>query len=169
MIPVSLTGFTGYFVFDPHLNAKIFFTTSGVLLLAISASVLNQIQEVELDNKMNRTQYRPIPAKRITLHHAALFCIFTLIAGTTVLYLAGNLTAALIGLITYSLVQWNIYLFQKNNSFCCSSRCGYRCFAPGHRMGGSWWRAMGKTNYFYCIPAFHRTNSSFLVTHNEVW
>ena len=46
MIPVSLTGFTGYFVFDPHLSAKIFFTTLGILLLAISASVLNQIQEV---------------------------------------------------------------------------------------------------------------------------
>jgi protoheme IX farnesyltransferase len=112
MLPVSLTGFTGYFVYDPHLNAKIFLATSGVLLLAISASVLNQIQEAELDYKMERTQYRPIPAKRIKLYHAALFCTFTLFAGTTVLYLAGNLNAALIGLVN---ILWynGIYTYSK--------------------------------------------------------
>jgi heme o synthase len=112
MIPVSLTGFTGYFVFDPHLSAKIFFTTLGILLLAISASVLNQIQEVDLDNKMSRTQYRPIPAKRIRLPQAATFCIFALLSGMAVLYLAGNFMTALIGLIT---VLWynGVYTYSK--------------------------------------------------------
>jgi heme o synthase len=112
MIPVSLTGFTGFFVFDPHFSAKIFFTTIGVLLLAISASVLNQIQEAQLDNKMQRTQYRPIPAKRIRLHQAVIFCIFTFIAGMVVLNLAGNFKAALIGFIT---ILWynGIYTYSK--------------------------------------------------------
>ena len=53
MIPVSLTGFTGYFIFDPHLSLNIILVTTGILLLAISASVLNQIQEAGLDRKMN--------------------------------------------------------------------------------------------------------------------
>jgi heme o synthase len=112
MIPVSLTGFTGYFVFDPHLSAKIFFTTLGILLLAISASVLNQIQEVDLDNKMSRTQYRPIPAKRIRLPQAVTFCIFALLSGMAVLYLAGNFMTALIGLIT---ILWynGVYTYSK--------------------------------------------------------
>ena len=52
MIPVSLTGFTGYFIFDPRISVKIIIVSFGILLLAISASVLNQIQEVELDRKI---------------------------------------------------------------------------------------------------------------------
>ena len=65
MIPVSLTGFTGYFIFNPHLSLNILLVSTGILLMAISASVLNQIQEVELDRKMKRTHDRPIPAGRI--------------------------------------------------------------------------------------------------------
>ena len=63
MIPVSLTGFTGYFAFDPHFSSNFLLTSFGILLMAISASVLNQIQEVETDSKMDRTRNRPLPAK----------------------------------------------------------------------------------------------------------
>lgn len=112
MIPVSLTGFTGYFAYDPHFSLRIFFVSLGIFLIAISASVLNQIQEVELDSKMPRTCHRPLPAQKIKLHQATVFFIFNLIAGSTVLYYAGNLNAALIGLIT--LVWYNgIYTYSK--------------------------------------------------------
>ena len=47
MIPVSLTGFTGYFIFDPHLSFKSISISIGILFMAVSASVLNQIQEVD--------------------------------------------------------------------------------------------------------------------------
>jgi len=100
MIPVSLTGFTGYFIFDPHFSVKILLISFGILLMAISASVLNQIQEVELDSKMNRTHNRPVPAHKISLQQATLFFLCNLIAGTAILYSAGNLKAALIALIT---------------------------------------------------------------------
>ena len=112
MIPVSLTGFTGFFVFDPHFSAKIFITTLGILLTAISASVLNQIQEVKLDGKMNRTYHRPLPEKRITLQHAFLFFLISIFCGLTIIYYAGNLKAAIIGLIT--IVWYNgIYTYSK--------------------------------------------------------
>lgn len=112
MIPVSLTGFTGYFAFDPHFSSGIFFVSLGIFLLAISASVLNQIQEVELDGKMPRTCHRPLPAQKIKLHQAIIFFFFNLIAGITILYYAGNLIAALIGLIT---IAWynGIYTYSK--------------------------------------------------------
>jgi protoheme IX farnesyltransferase len=100
MIPVSLTGFTGFFVFDPHFSARIIFTSLGILLMAISASVLNQIQEVLPDSKMNRTIDRPLPSHRIKPREAFLFFLFCLIAGTTIIYYAGNLKAVLIGLVT---------------------------------------------------------------------
>jgi len=112
MIPVSLTGFTGYFIFDPHLSFKIVIISFGILLMAVAASVLNQIQEVELDSKMNRTHNRPIPTGKINLQQAMLFFFINLIAGTVIIYTAGNFKAAIIGLIT---ILWynGVYTYLK--------------------------------------------------------
>jgi protoheme IX farnesyltransferase len=112
MIPVSLTGFTGYFIFDPRLTVNIFIVSTGILMMAVSASVLNQIQEVEFDRKMNRTQNRPIPSMKIGRSHALLFCMCNLIAGAAFIYLAGATKAAFIGIIT--LLWYNgIYTYSK--------------------------------------------------------
>jgi len=115
MIPVSLTGFTGYFIFDPHLTLNLFFVSIGILFMAISASVLNQIQEVELDRRMNRTQNRPIPSMKISMSPAIWFFLVNLIAGTAFIYTAGNLKAVIIGLIT---ILWynGIYTYSKRIS-----------------------------------------------------
>jgi protoheme IX farnesyltransferase len=112
MIPVSLTGFTGYFIFNPHISSEIIFITLGILLLAISATVLNQLQEVELDSKMFRTHDRPIPARKINRRNAILFFLMNFTAGTVIIYSAGNPKAAVIGLIT--IVWYNgVYTFSK--------------------------------------------------------
>jgi heme o synthase len=100
MIPVSLTGFTGYFIYKPILTPSLFLTSLGILLLAVAASVMNQIQEVDLDKKMLRTQNRPIPTGRISVRFALLFFFLNLISGTFILLMAGNLKASVIGLIT---------------------------------------------------------------------
>lgn len=112
MIPVSLTSFTGYFLYDPHISTQILLVTLAVLLLAVSASVLNQIQESDLDSKMNRTQDRPIPAHKIKTKHAVLFFLINLVSGFVLLYFAGNPKAAFIGLIT---IFWYniIYTYSK--------------------------------------------------------
>jgi protoheme IX farnesyltransferase len=112
MIPVSLTGFTGFFIYNPAVPVKILLVSLGILFLGISASVLNQIQEISIDNKMERTRYRPLPSQRIKPQHALLFFIVNLIAGTILIYSAGNPTAALIGLIT---IGWYnvIYTYAK--------------------------------------------------------
>jgi protoheme IX farnesyltransferase len=115
MIPVSLTGFTGYFIFDPHITFNLFIVSIGILLMAISASVLNQIQETGLDIKMNRTHNRPIPAKNISKSGAIIFFLANLIAGVAFIYSAGGFRAAIIGLIT--LVWYNgIYTYSKRIS-----------------------------------------------------
>ncbi len=112
MIPVSLTGFTGFFIYNPFVSVKILLVSLGILLLGISASVLNQIQEIGIDNKMERTRYRPLPSRKIKPQHALLFFLFNFIAGTVLIYSAGNPTAALIGLIT---IGWYnvIYTYAK--------------------------------------------------------
>jgi protoheme IX farnesyltransferase len=112
MIPVSLTGFTGYFIFDTRISLKLLLISLGILLLAISASVLNQIQESELDSKMNRTHDRPIPAGKIKQVPAFLFFLINLIAGSLILLYAGNIKALTIGLFT---IFWYnvIYTYSK--------------------------------------------------------
>jgi heme o synthase len=112
MIPVSLTGFTGYFAFDPHFSSGVFIVSLGILLMAISASVLNQIQEIELDRRMIRTCNRPLPSRRIKLPQAILFFLFTLNVGIALIYYAGNIKAVMIGLIT--IIWYNgIYTYSK--------------------------------------------------------
>ena len=112
MIPVSLTGFTGYFIFSPHFSAKILLTTIGIFLLAVSASVLNQIQEIDIDGKMNRTHNRPLPSNIISLKYAIIFLIITFCSGITIIYSKGNLLAAIIGLTT---IFWynGVYTYLK--------------------------------------------------------
>ena len=122
MLPVSLTGFTGYFIYDPHLSAKSILISLGILLLAIAASTLNQIQEVGLDSQMNRTHDRPIPAGRINLNHAILFFLFNLTGGTLILYYSANLLSALTGLFT---------IFWYNGVYTCSKRITAFAVVPG--------------------------------------
>jgi protoheme IX farnesyltransferase len=112
MIPVSLTGFTGYFIYKPQLSVNLLLVTTGILLLAIAASVLNQIQEVEIDNKMNRTQSRPLPSGKISVQHAFIFFICTLASGSGILYVSSGLIALLTGLLT--IIWYNgIYTYAK--------------------------------------------------------
>jgi heme o synthase len=112
MIPVSLTGFTGYFAYDPRFSLSLLVVSLGILLMAIAASVLNQIQEIPQDSKMGRTSRRPLPVKRISVKSASLFFIFNLAAGTLLIFFAGNLLAAIIGLIT---IFWynGVYTYSK--------------------------------------------------------
>jgi len=112
MIPVSLTGFTGYFVFDPRFSVKLVLITLGILLLAIAASVLNQVQESEIDSKMNRTHNRPVPAGKIKTTQATVYFLICLFSGSVIIYTAGNIKAATIGLIT---IFWYniIYTYSK--------------------------------------------------------
>jgi protoheme IX farnesyltransferase len=112
MIPVCLTGFTGYFIFDPRLSPEIFLVSLAILLLSVSATVLNQVQEKDLDSKMPRTHDRPIPAQKIKIYQALLFFFITLFAGTALLYMEGNLRAAATGLFT---IFWYnvVYTYSK--------------------------------------------------------
>jgi protoheme IX farnesyltransferase len=100
MLPVSLTAFTGYFICDPHFSFRILAISLGVLLLAISASVLNQIQEKDLDAKMKRTRRRPIPAGKISIRQAFIFFLITFFSGLAIILLTGNFKALIVSLIT---------------------------------------------------------------------
>jgi len=106
-IPVSLTGFLGYFLFKPAADAGALLTISGIFLLSMGSSALNQIQERKIDARMKRTADRPIPAGRLSLTQAIAFASVASLAGTMLLLLTGYPMAAAIGLFTlawYNLV-----------------------------------------------------------------
>jgi protoheme IX farnesyltransferase len=112
MLPVSLTGFTGFFMYYPHLSISLILTCLGILLMAVSASALNQVQEAGLDSKMNRTNHRPIPAGRIKLTHGVIFFLCCFFCGTILIFSGGNIKAVLIALFT---VLWynGVYTYSK--------------------------------------------------------
>lgn len=106
-VPVSLTGFLGYFLYRPALDSGAVLATSGIFLLAMASSAINQIQERRTDALMKRTRKRPIPAGLITLPHAVFIAVLFALAGTSLLLLTGYPAAAGIGVFTllwYNLV-----------------------------------------------------------------
>ncbi|MGE5419039.1 MAG: protoheme IX farnesyltransferase [Chloroflexota bacterium] len=113
MLPVSLTGFTGYFIFNPHLTRELLFVTAGILLLAVSASILNQLQEVATDRLMERTHERPLPTGRVTRSRALSLFLAALIAGSLLILATGSVTALIISFFT--IVWYNgVYTYLKS-------------------------------------------------------
>jgi len=106
-IPVALTGFLGYFLYQPLLDLNAFYTMSGIFFLSMGSSALNQIQERKTDARMKRTANRPIPARLISIPKAILFATGTALLGAVLLVFTGIPMAAGIGVFTllwYNLV-----------------------------------------------------------------
>ncbi|XP_078177129.1 cytochrome c oxidase 10 [Carex rostrata] len=60
-------------------------TCAGTMMVAASASTLNQVFEKENDTKMKRTCKRPLPSGRISIPHAAMWASTVGLAGTSLL------------------------------------------------------------------------------------
>ena len=106
-IPVALTGFLGYFLYNPVLDPDAAYTVFGVFFLSMGSSALNQIQERHTDARMKRTAGRPIPAGIISLQRAILFALGCAALGTVLLFQTGVPLSAGIGIFTllwYNLV-----------------------------------------------------------------
>jgi len=84
----------------------LFNTLAGTLLVATSASALNQLLERDSDALMPRTADRPLPAGRLSTGEVATLGMVTIVAGTAYLALAVNPTTALLGLLTWAIYVW---------------------------------------------------------------
>ena len=106
-LPVALTGFLGYFLYRPQMDRNALLVASGVFLLAMGSSAINQIQERKLDAMMKRTSGRPIPAGILSLGQAVFLAALYTLTGTILLLLTGSPGATAIGLFAllwYTLV-----------------------------------------------------------------
>jgi len=81
-------------------------TMIGTLLAAFGAAVFNQVMEVDVDSKMQRTENRPIPAQRIS--PGVAFAIGWLMSALGIMHLAMKVNLAASGWAAATLLT---YLF----------------------------------------------------------
>ena len=99
-LPVALSALTGYVIFKGALDHAGWMLSLGVFFMSCSSSVLNHLQEKDIDAKMPRTQNRPLPSKRISPLAALLIAITLAFMGSAVLYFSGFLVALLLSWVT---------------------------------------------------------------------
>ncbi|MCX6258164.1 MAG: protoheme IX farnesyltransferase [Bacteroidia bacterium] len=105
-LAVAFSTFTGYFLFDHHIHPGIFFSCTGVFLLAAGSSALNQYQERNVDSKMERTKSRPLPSGRISPAFSLLFSAILLLAGSILMALANHPISLFLG--WFSVIWYNL-------------------------------------------------------------
>ncbi len=85
---------------------------AGVFLLACGASALNQVQERDIDARMERTFRRPLPSGMVTRVHAFDVSLALVTVGLFLLLNDGGGTAALLGL--FAVLWYNaVYTYLK--------------------------------------------------------
>ena len=67
-------------------------TILGTFLISSGSLALNQVQEIDRDTKMDRTNSRPIPSGKLSKAQALSISIFNMISGSVVLYFVNPLT-----------------------------------------------------------------------------
>jgi heme o synthase len=105
-LPVTLTGFLGYFLHTPLLDRGAGLVVAGVFLLSMGSGAINQIQERKTDALMKRTAGRPIPSGTIRTNHAILLAVGFSLSGLGFLMLTGHPFAA--GLGVFTLLWYNL-------------------------------------------------------------
>lgn len=98
-LSVALTTATGYFLSTGRTDINVIYPFSGVLLLAMAASIHNQVQEIRADKIMPRTQNRPLLTHTISVKSSIMMTLLLAIAGTTILYYYNGLLPASLGFI----------------------------------------------------------------------
>ena len=101
----SLMGyFLGQLPGQPFIVSHFVLFSLGFILLAAGSCALNQVQESDLDSKMQRTSHRPIPSGQISWILGFRISLWMLVLGILILFLLKPFVAT-IGLLT--LVLYN--------------------------------------------------------------
>lgn len=92
----TLSAATGYLLATGKITTQMFVPTAAVFLLACGSCALNQYQEREIDQWMERTKSRPIPSGRLNPETALQISLGLILFGALTLFFgAGTLTLAL--------------------------------------------------------------------------
>ena len=117
---VLLTAGAGYLLsldsFQEFSSSSFLFFLTGLYLISSGSFILNQVQERELDGKMDRTKTRPLPLKVIAPFQAYTLAFGFLVFGLFLLLLLKPLTAglALLTVLLYNgfyTLLWKVKMF----------------------------------------------------------
>jgi protoheme IX farnesyltransferase len=103
----TLSTATGYLLATGTITLDVLVPSAAVFLLACGSCALNQYQEREIDQWMDRTKSRPIPSGRLNPEAALWISIGLILSGSIVLYCgAGDppLALGLFAVLWYNLV-----------------------------------------------------------------
>lgn len=90
----------------------------GTTLAAGAAAVLNQFIESNVDRLMERTRYRPLPARRVKPAHALALGVSMGVVGVTWLALAVNAFSAILAAATILIYIAAYTPLKRHTSFC---------------------------------------------------
>lgn len=99
---VIVSALSGYLFVGGSDWLELTYLLIGGLLVTAASNGSNQIWERDLDILMKRTEKRPLPQGQMTLTEAYAVVIFSLVAGTTLLFLI-NIPSAILGVLAYVL------------------------------------------------------------------
>jgi protoheme IX farnesyltransferase len=92
----TLSTATGYLLATGTITIHMLVPSAAVFLLACGSCALNQYQEREIDQRMERTKSRPIPSGRLSHENALCISIGWILSGALLLlFEAGDLALAL--------------------------------------------------------------------------
>jgi len=93
----TVTAAAGYIACLRRADLGLLTTLVGILLMAMGASALNELQERRFDARMPRTRSRPVPQGVFTVRTALFIAGGLAVAGFLVLLLAHGVVPALLG------------------------------------------------------------------------
>lgn len=98
-LSVALTTATGYLLSTRHADISVIYPFTGVLLLAMAASALNQLQELKTDKLMVRTSKRPLVNNSLTVRLSVILILLFFLSGSAILYFYNGAIPALLGIL----------------------------------------------------------------------
>lgn len=104
-LSVALTTATGYLLSIGVFDHTVAYSFIGVLLLSMSASALNQVQERNTDKLMPRTRNRPLISGAISMQASIVLTILLGVTGFITLWFFHGILPALLGL--FNLAWYN--------------------------------------------------------------
>lgn len=110
-VAVALTTLTGYVLAKRAIDLYVLIPVAGIFILACGASVVNHLQEMKTDAKMDRTRKRPLPSGKMSKPGAIFLATVEIFAGLAILWAGSGFTSFLLGLtalIWYNVIYINL-------------------------------------------------------------
>lgn len=111
----TLTTATGYLLATGKITIHMLVPTGAVFLLACGSCALNQYQDREIDQLMERTKSRPIPSGRLNPETALWISMGLILSGSLILFYGTEVPALALGL--FAVLWYNlIYTILKHKT-----------------------------------------------------